>query len=121
LRSPEPRDDQRRARDRVGVVAAALSWWALGLRRRAGRFVASEAHFRELVEAADDIIFRTDAEGRFAYANPAAEEALGSAERTLLGRPFLDVVRADYREEARRFYEDQRHQGILNTYCEFRW
>jgi PAS domain S-box-containing protein len=101
----------------LALAPATLSWWVL--RRRAARFAASEARFRGMVEAADDIIFRTDADGRFAYANPAAEEALGSGEGTLLERPFLDVVRADYREEARRFYEDQRRQGILNTYCEF--
>jgi PAS domain-containing protein len=29
------------------------------------------------------------------------------------------VVRPDYRDQARRFYEDQRQQGIPNTYCEF--
>jgi PAS domain-containing protein len=28
-------------------------------------------------------------------------------------------VRPDYRDEARRFYADQRAQGIPNTYCEF--
>jgi two-component system sensor histidine kinase/response regulator len=88
-------------------------------RGRAARLLASEARFRELVELADDVIFRTDAEGRFAYANPAAEEALGDAGGTLLGRAFLDLVRSDYREHARRFYEDQRQQGIPNTYCEF--
>ena len=124
----------------LGVAAALVSWWALGQRRRAAsaqrslvereaelqrergeraRLAGSEAHFRALVEAADDVIFRTDADGRFTYANPAAEEALGSGPGTLLGRPFLDVVRADYREEARRYYEDQRRQQIPNTYCEF--
>ena len=72
-------------------------------RGRAARLLASEARFRELVELADDVIFRTDAEGRFAYANPAAEEALGDAGGTLLGRAFLDLVRSDYREHARRF------------------
>jgi PAS domain S-box-containing protein len=124
----------------LGVATVLVSWWALGQRRRAAsaqrslvereaelqrergecaRLAGSEAHFRALVEAADDVIFRTDADGRFTYANPAAEEALGSGPGTLLGRPFLDVVRADYREEARRYYEDQRRQQIPNTYCEF--
>ena len=124
----------------LAVASGLVVWWALGLRRRAAaaqtsllegraelerarqeaaRLASSEARFRELVEAADDVIFRTDAEGRFAYANPAAEEALVPAGETLLGRAFLDVVRADYREEARRYYEDQRAQQIPNTYCEF--
>jgi PAS domain S-box-containing protein len=85
----------------------------------AARLAASETRFRDLVELADDVIFRTDAAGRFTYANPAAEEALGGAAGKLLGRAFLEVVRPDYREHARRFYEDQRQQGIPNSYCEF--
>ena len=108
------------------VLAAAgglLSLWLLVMlwreRDTRARLLSSESRFRELVEAAADVIFRTDAEGRFTYANPAAEEALGLEEGELLGRPFLDVVRPDYRDEARRFYADQRAQGIPNTYCEF--
>ena len=120
-------------------LAAVLAVWALSLRRRAAaahrrlveleaekaearaaceRAVASEARFRALVEAADDIIFRTDAEGRFSYANPAAVEALGG-NGGLVGASFLDVVRPDYREEARRFYDEQRRLALPNTYCEF--
>ncbi len=108
------------------VLAAAgglLSLWLLVTlwreRDARARLLSNEAGFRELVEAAADVIFRTDAEGRFTYVNPAAEEALGLAEGELLGRPFLDVVRPDYRDQARRFYADQRAQAIPNTYCEF--
>ena len=79
----------------------------------------AEERFRGIVEAADDIIFRTDADGCFVYVNPAAPEMLGYGEAELRGRPFLDLVREDYREQARRFYEDQREQGMPNTYCEF--
>jgi two-component system sensor histidine kinase/response regulator len=107
----------------LAVAAGLLSLWLLATLRRErearARLASGEARFRELVEAAVDVIFRTDAEGRFTYANPAAEEALGLAEGELLGRPFLDVVRPDYRDEARRFYADQRAQGIPSTYCEF--
>ncbi len=123
----------------LAVLAAVLAAWALSLRRRAatahGRLLeleaetaeartareraeASEARFRAIVEAADDIIFRTDAEGRFVYANPAAVEAFGG-DAGLVGASFLDVVRPDYREEARRFYDEQRRLALPNTYCEF--
>jgi two-component system sensor histidine kinase/response regulator len=122
------------------ALAAALAAWAVrergrarteaGARARAETSVASaalaasearagETLFRGLVEAADDVIFRTDAEGRFTYVNPAVTDVLGYEREELLGRAFLDVVRVDYREQARRFYEDQRQQGIPNTYCEF--
>ncbi len=110
----------------LAAAAVALTVWALGLRRRLAEArrallerADAEARFRRIVESADDIIYRTDAEGRFDYVNPAAEEAFSLSEAELLGRPFLDVVRPDYRDQARRFYEDQRQQEIPNTYCEF--
>ena len=122
------------------AAAAVLGAWVVSLRRSAAearralvereadlvgergtaeRLGVSESRFRDLVEAADDILYRTDAAGRLVYVNPAAGEVLGYEEGDLLGRDFLDLVRPDYREEARRFYEDQRAHGIPNTYCEF--
>jgi PAS domain S-box-containing protein len=122
------------------VLSAAVVAWALVLRRRAAEarrtrsegeaelaaerematsLRASEGRYRQLVESADDLIFRTDAEGRFNYLNPAVAEALGFSPSELLGRHFRDRVRPDYQEQARQFYEDQREQGIPNTYCEF--
>ena len=123
----------------LAVAAAALAW-ALTMRRRAAdarralseqgaaleaereaveTLRASERRYRQLVESADDLIYRTDAEGRFNYVNPAVEEALGFPAEQLLGRSFRDRVRPDYQEQARQYYEDQRRQGIPNSYCEF--
>ena len=115
------------------VVAAMAVAWALTSRRRAARAAralavecevteglrGSEKRYRLLVESADDLIYRTDAEDRFNYVNPAVADALGFPEEELLGRNFRERVRPDYQEEARQFYEDQRRQGIPNTYCEF--
>ena len=78
-----------------------------------------DARFRDLVEGAGDVILRIDAQGGIEYANPAAGELVGQEPAALVGRPFLDLVRADYRDQARRFYEDQRQQRIPTTYCEF--
>jgi PAS domain S-box-containing protein len=97
------------------VLAAALVAVALvaqGRRRR-------DQHYRDFVEGAEDAMLRIDGAGVVQYANPAAGELLGTDSAHLVGRPFLDVVRADYREHARRFYEDQRQQGIPMSYCEF--
>ena len=122
------------------IVAVAALAWALVQRRRAGdarraldqqaaaleaereaseALRVSESRYRQLVESADDLIFRTDAEGRFTYVNPAVVDALGFPAEELLGRSFRERVRPDYQEQARQFYEDQRRQGIPNTYCEF--
>ena len=78
-----------------------------------------ESHFRSLVAGADDVILSIDALGRIAYANPATGELLATDAASLMGRPFLDLVRPDYREQARAFYDDQRQQGIPMSYCEF--
>jgi two-component system sensor histidine kinase/response regulator len=88
-------------------------------RQASGRLRASEAQYRQLVESADDLIYRTDAQGRFIYLNPAVAEAIGAPESVLLDTGFREWIRPDYREQARQFYEDQREQGIPNTYCEF--
>jgi two-component system, sensor histidine kinase and response regulator len=89
-------------------------------RRRADeKLRASEARYRELVESADDIIYRTDARGRFMYANPVALRVIGYPESDLVGRHYLEMVRPDYRKEAESFYTQQVDQGIQNTYCEF--
>jgi PAS domain S-box-containing protein len=84
-----------------------------------GRLREKEAQYRQLVETADDLIYRTDATGRFVYVNPGAEMALGLSERELLGRHYLEIVRDDYREQARSFYAQQVAQQIPATYCEF--
>ena len=97
------------------VTAAALAVVVFFLLRQRRR----ESHFRSLVEGADDVILRIDDGGRIAYANPATAELLGVEAGSLVGRPFLDIVRPDYREQARAFYDDQRQQGIPMSYCEF--
>jgi two-component system sensor histidine kinase/response regulator len=125
----------------VFAVAAVLATaWALALRRRVHAFRyeraaieatgeglsrelesmrESEARYRQLVEAAEDIIYKTDAQGRVVYANPAALAAFGFAEAELMGQDIFELIRPDYREQARRFYSDQSSQRISNTLCEF--
>ena len=97
------------------LLAAALAA-ALVISLRRSR---QDARFRDLVEGAGDVILRIDAQGGIEYANPAAGELVGQEPAALVGRPFLDLVRDDYRDQARRFYEDQRQQGIPMSYCEF--
>ena len=81
---------------------------------------AAEARFRGFVEAADDFFFRTDAERPLHLPEPRRRSKRSATARsTCWGASFLDVVRADYREQAQRFYDDQRRQQIPNTYCEF--
>lgn len=69
-------------------------------RRRAteDRLRESEERFRRLVEDAPESIF-IQAEGRFVYANKACLELLGDVQGALLGRPVLERVHEESREQ----------------------
>jgi PAS domain S-box-containing protein len=67
----------------------------------------SEVRYRQLVEAAEDIIYKTDAQGHVVYANPAALQAFGMTEGEIIGQDIFELIRPDYREQARRFCGDQ--------------
>ncbi|MBT4513270.1 MAG: PAS domain S-box protein, partial [Chloroflexi bacterium] len=53
---------------------------------------ASEERFRNLVETSQDLIFRTDTEGRFTYLNSAWEEALGYKVEEMQGKKFREFM-----------------------------
>jgi PAS domain S-box-containing protein len=54
----------------------------------------SQERYRDLVENLDDVVFSTDAEGRFTYVSPAVRK-FGYTPAEFLGRPFRDFVHAD--------------------------
>ena len=67
----------------------------------------SERRFRKIVEGAGDGIALIDDDGSFSYVNPRIEEILGHKKR-LIGRPLLDIVHPDDRDEVRRKFEGRR-------------
>jgi PAS domain S-box-containing protein len=79
----------------------------------------SETRYRQIVENANDVIYRADVYGRFTYANPVALRIIGYPETELMGKHYLDIVRPDYRRETERFYVKQLRTRTLNTYYEF--
>jgi two-component system sensor histidine kinase VicK len=81
---------------------------------------ATEARYRQLVENAPDIIYRTDTHGHFTFVNRTAAVLIGRSEAELLGCSYLDLIHPDDRERMRRTYGLQwmRHQPT--TYSEFR-
>ena len=107
--------------EKSGLVSQVVLTFSDITERKRGeeRLREKEAQYRQLVESADDMIYRTDALGLFVYANPVTERVVGFSERELRGRHYLDLVREDYRKEAESFYAQQVAQGIPNTYCEF--
>lgn len=56
------------------------------------RLEAGEERYRTLVEAANDIIYTTDLDGRFLTCNAAGYRALGLTDGELIGRPLSGLI-----------------------------
>ncbi|MBK1644147.1 hypothetical protein CKO25_05665 [Thiocapsa imhoffii] len=59
---------------------------------------AQEERYRLVVENIEDLVVRTDAEGRFEYASPSYCKLFGRAEDELIGHHFMPRVHPDDRE-----------------------
>lgn len=65
----------------------------------------TERRYRDIVNNASDIIYRTDPYGRFTFVNPVATRLLGYAETELLAMNYYELMRPDWVPRARAFYE----------------
>jgi len=65
----------------------------------------TERRYRDIVDNASDIIYRTDPYGRFTFVNPATTRLLGYAETELLAMNYYELMRPDWVPRARAFYE----------------
>jgi PAS domain S-box-containing protein len=80
---------------------------------------ANEQRYRMFVESASDMIYRTDRNGRFIYANPVAMRIMGfKSEADFLGKRFFDFIREDMRKQIRQEYLHQYQTREKNTYYE---
>ena len=79
----------------IDALSVAASLFGSGLQRRQAEEALWQTRedYRLLAENVSDIIWRTDAEGRFTYLSPAVRD-LGYEAEELLGRPFADVLPA---------------------------
>lgn len=75
--------------------------------------------YKLLVEAANDVIYEIDLEGRFTYANPRATQVAGYSIEECIGMIYLELVREDWRQRVMDFYLDQISKSIQSTYLEF--
>jgi PAS domain S-box-containing protein len=79
----------------------------------------SEVRYKQIIDAAADIIYRTDVKGRFVFVNPAAIRVTRWSRDELIGRSYLTLIRPDRRDDARAFYERQAAKRIPSTYYDF--
>jgi len=78
--------------------------------------VESETRYRDLVETSHDLIWTTDAEGRFTYLNAAAWDVFGTAPKELLGRCFFDFEARPSHISNRRFLSTLKKYGEVKNY-----
>ena len=81
----------------------------------------SRSEYRQLVENASDIVFRTDKRGRFTYVNPVAIYLTGYGEGELLSMNFSDLVAEHHKDQVATFYREQYQERRLSTYLEFQF
>jgi PAS domain S-box-containing protein len=79
----------------------------------------NENRFRQMVENANDLIYRVDMEGKISYANPSVLRVLGYEEKDVLGRHYLDLAAPHLRHKIKRTYEHQVLSKTSTTYQEF--
>ena len=79
----------------------------------------SEERYRTFVENASDIIFRTDVNGRFTFANQAMLRITGYSKEEFIGMHYRALVRQDKYEEVMKLLVGQYKSRIPNTYQEF--
>ena len=76
----------------------------------------SEHRYRDLVETSHDLIWATDAQGRFTYLNNAAHEIFGASPKDLIGRCFFDFEAGAAHISNRRFLAMLRRAGEIKNY-----
>ena len=79
----------------------------------------SEKMYREVVENASDIIYSTDRNGKFTYANPAALRVVGYSLEELRKLSYLDLILPDYRRKVQTTYFRQFLGKLPSPYVEF--
>jgi PAS domain S-box-containing protein len=90
-------------------------------KRTALLLLESEARFRQIVENASDIIYRTDVNGYLIYVNPTAVRLMNFAdENEVIGKFYLDIAIPSARQKLKRFYDHQFMARTQATYYEFR-
>ena len=76
---------------------------------------SAERHLASVVDSASDIVLSTDSEGRILTWNPAAERISGYRLGDVRGRPPVEYLAGEHREDAKAFLSNLELQGEPRT------
>ena len=99
-------------------VAADLLGAAIHRGRADKALRQSEERYRQFVENANDIVYRTDSRGRFKFVNPIGLRKFGYTDAEIVGKHYLEFLPEDHKERVKSFYQSQIVEKIANTYYE---
>ncbi|HEV2718810.1 MAG TPA: PAS domain S-box protein [Thermoanaerobaculia bacterium] len=106
--------------DRGRPLSTRGLWRDITARKRGEQELrAAQERLESLIENADDVIYRADARGRFTFVNATASRLTGYGKDELIGMSYLKLVRPDYRDAVKEFYEQQHSGKAANSYLEF--
>lgn len=75
--------------------------------------------YRQMVEAAGDVIFLTDVNGKITYINPAISQTFGYQQSDMIGHNFLEFVGEVWRSRIYEFYVQQFNSRNTRTKVEY--
>ena len=102
--------------DKGNIIGLQGAFQDITVRKQAEQSLReSREQYKQMVEHASDIIYKTDISGRFTFVNPAIIKVLKYTEQEFLTMHYLDVVRQDFRRPVKRFYARQLLKKIPDT------
>jgi PAS domain S-box-containing protein len=81
--------------------------------------ITVSTNYQSLVENAHDMIYNTDVNGNFVYANERFIQLFGAKNDSIIGQHSLTLVAPEYREKVAQFYAAQFQNKQHNSYLEF--
>ncbi len=83
------------------------------------KLAESEERYRQIIESATDIIYRTNSRGNITYANPVGLRIFGYNEEEAMGLHYTAFVTDGEKSDTQRFYLRQAISKTPNSYYEF--
>ena len=109
----EKRDAETgRVEDQLAAARRALK----EKRRIIQLLLESESRYRDLVETSHDLIWATDAQGRFTYLNNACVDIFGLAPKDMIGSCFFEFEAGPQHVSNRRFLSTLRGKREVKNY-----